>query len=205
MATDTRPSLGDIRAPGTDGRGVVASDRSFRGGHMRPSQRGTQAAIILSRWLVAPFLLGLALSVLLLIYRFFADFYALAKELPTAGWHELVVGVLNLVDISLVANLVLIVIFSSYENFIHKIAQADRDGLPDGLIDIDFGALKQKLLGSIVVIAAVDALAWYLDLEKYTDTSKLGWALAFPLMLVAAMLALAAADRLGHRANNKPE
>ena len=172
---------------------------------MRPSQRGIQAAIILSRWLLAPFLLGLVLSLLLLIYRFFADFYELAKELPTAGWHDLAVGVLNLVDISLVANLVLIVIFSSYENFIQRIDQSVRDGLPDGLVDIDFGALKQKLMGSIVVIAAVDALAWYLDLEKYTDTSKLGWALAFPLMLVAAMLMLAAADRLGRRGDGKPK
>ena len=161
---------------------------------MRQGQRGFQTAMLLSRWLVAPFLLGLALSLLLLIYRFFADFYDLAKEVQTIGWHDLVVGVLNLVDISLVANLVLIVIFSSYENFIHKIGQAERDGLPEGLVDIDFGALKQKLLASIVVIAAVDALAWYLDLEKYTDTSKLGWALAFPLMLVVAMLVLAVAD-----------
>ena len=44
-----------------------------------------------------------------------------------------------------------------------------------GLTEIDFGALKQRLLGSIAVIAAVDALAWYLDLEKTTDTAKLGW------------------------------
>jgi len=166
---------------------------------MRPGQRGIQAAICFSRWLAAPFLLGLVLALLLLIYRFFADFYGLAKALPTAGWHDLVVGVLNLVDISLVANLVLIVIFSTYENFIQKIDASVRDGLPEGLVDIDFAALKQKLLGSIVVIAAVDALAWYLDLEKYTDTSKLGWALAFPLMLVVALLMLAAADRLAHR------
>ena len=164
---------------------------------MQPIHRGIQTAMLLTRWLIAPFLLGLALCVLLLIYRFFADFYVLAKGLPTLGWHDLVVGVLDLVDISLVANLVLIVVFSSYENFINKIGQAERDGLPDGLIEIDFGALKQRLLGSIVVIAAVDALAWYLDLEKYTDTSKLGWALAFPLMLVAAMLMLSIADRFG--------
>ena len=68
--------------------------------------------------------------------------------------------------------------------------------MPGGLTDVDFSALKQKLLGSVVVIAAVDALAWYLDLEKYTDTSKLTWALAFPLMLVLALLMLAGADRL---------
>jgi uncharacterized protein (TIGR00645 family) len=171
---------------------------------MRPIERGFQTAIFLSRWLMAPFLVGLACCVFLLIYRFFADFYQLAGKLPSLGWHELVVEVLNLVDVSLTANLVLIVIFSGYENFIHKIEREEHRGLPDGLTDIDFGALKQKLLGSIVVIAAVDALAWYLDLEKYTDTSKLGWVLAFPLMLVAALLLLAIADRLG-RHDHKAE
>ena len=51
----------------------------------------------------------------------------------------------------------------------------------------------------MVVIASVDALAWYFDLEKESDTSRLGWVLAFPVMLVAVMLMLAIADRLGHR------
>jgi uncharacterized protein (TIGR00645 family) len=169
---------------------------------MRRSERGIQTAIFLSRWLLAPFLIGLACCLILLLYRFFADLYGLAVQLASLGWHDLVVDVLNLVDIVLTANLVLIVIFSGYENFIRKL-EPDANW-PAGLVDVDFSALKQKLLGSIVVIAAVDALAWYLDLEKYTDTSKLVWALAFPLMLVGAMLMLAIADRLG-RGNHKAE
>ena len=70
---------------------------------------------------------------------------------------------------------------------------------------VDFSALKEKLLGSIVIIAAVDALAWYLDLEKEAVPSKLGWVIAFPLMFVVALLMLAIADRLGHLANDKIE
>jgi uncharacterized protein (TIGR00645 family) len=164
---------------------------------MQQVERGIRAALFLSRWLLAPFLVGLAASLLLLIYRFFADFYEIALKLPVMGWHDLIVDVLNLVDVTLTANLILIVIFSGYENFIRRLDRERHAGLPDGLVGIDFGALKQRLLASIVAIAAVDALAWYLDLEKYTDTSKLGWALAFPLMLVVAMLLLAIADRLG--------
>jgi uncharacterized protein (TIGR00645 family) len=119
-------------------------------------------------------------------------------------WHDLVVDVLNLVDVSLTANLVLIVIFSGYENFIRKIEREEHTAWPQGLTEVDFGALKQKLLGSIAVIAAVDALAWYLDLEKITDTAKLGWAIAFPLMFVASLVMLAISDRLG-RHDNKAE
>ena len=109
------------------------------------------------------------------------------------------VDVLNLVDVALTANLVLIVVFAGYENFIRTSGAEANGRFPEGLADIDFGELKQKLLGSVVVIATVDALAWYLDLEKYAETSKLGWVLAFPLVLVVALLLLAVADRLGRK------
>lgn len=167
---------------------------------MRPSQ-SFQTVLYFSRWLAAPFLIGLLVGLVLLLYRFFADLIALVPRLPSLGWHELVVDVLNLVDIALTGNLILIVIFSGYENFIRKIDQNEGTVWPAGLIDVDFSALKQKLLGSIAVIAAVDALAWYLDLETTTDTSKLAWAIAFPLMFVVALLVLAIADRLGRRDN----
>ena len=164
---------------------------------MRRGERAFQSLLFAGRWLAAPFLVGLFIAIVLLLYRFFADLYALARQLPTQGWHDLVVGVLNLVDIALTANLLLIVIFSGYENYVRKM---DREQLPDwppGLIDVDFGALKQKLLGSIAIIAAIDALAWYLDLGETADTVKLAWAIGFPLMFAVAVVLLALADRLG--------
>ena len=171
---------------------------------MRQIDRGFQSILFISRWLIAPFLIGLIGCLLLLIYRFFADFYALVVTLPTLSWHDLIVDVLNLVDLSLAANLVLIVVFSGFENFIQKIGQDEQSTWPTGLVEIDFGALKQKVIGSIAVIAAVDALAWYLDLEKTTDTAKLGWVIAFPLMFVVSLLLLAISDRLG-RHNDKAD
>lgn len=170
---------------------------SWPGGAMRQSERAFQALIVACRWLVAPFLLGLLGGLVLLLYRFFADLIGLALHIASLGWHDLAVGVLNLVDIALTANLILIVIFSGYENFIGKIEVSTRADWPSGLMNIDFGALKQKLLGTIAVIAAIDGLAWYLDLEDTHDVTKLGWALGFPLMFAAALLMLAIAERLG--------
>ena len=172
---------------------------------MRQSRDIFRTMILFSRWLAAPFLFGLLLALLLLMYRFFADLFALAMHVFAQGWHDLIVGVLNLVDIALTANLLLIVIFSGYENFIQRIEHGEESYWPAGLIDVDFGALKQKLLGSIAVIAAVDALAWYLDLEQTTDMSKLGWAVGFPLMFAAALLMFAIADRLDRRHKNGTE
>jgi uncharacterized protein (TIGR00645 family) len=171
---------------------------------MRPIERAFRAVILFSRWLAAPFLVGMLGCLVLLVYRFFADLFQLALHLGTA-WHDLVVGILNLIDLALAANLVLIVIFSGYENFISKIDRNERADWPEALTRVDFGALKQRLLGSIVGIAAVDALAWYLDLEKYPDTSKLIWVLAFPLMFVTAMRMLAIADHLERRKHTETE
>ena len=164
-----------------------------------PDGRYIQASIFFSRWLIAPFLLGLLLCQFLLLYRFASDLFQLVLDVRTMDWHDTVTGVLNLVDLALTANLILIVIFSSYENFIRRIDAAAHPDWPEGLTQVDFGELKQKLLGSVVGIAAVDALAWYFDIEKVTDTSRLGWVLAFPVMFVAVMLMLAIADRLGRR------
>lgn len=171
---------------------------------MRQSERAFQAFIFFSRWLAAPFLVGLFGAILLLLYRFFADLFELAMHVPADGWHDLVVGVLNLVDIALTANLLLIVMFSGYENYIGKIKRDEHSDWPPGLIDVDFGTLKQKLLSSIAVIAAVDALAWYFDLEETTQTAKLGWAIGFPLTFVVAMVLLAFADWLARRSKDGP-
>jgi uncharacterized protein (TIGR00645 family) len=175
------------------------------GGFMRwPDGRYIQASIFFSRWLLAPFLLGLLLCLFVLMYRFFGDLFLLIVQTPMTNWHDVVTSVLNLVDLALTANLILIVIFSSYENFIRRIDASDHPDWPEGLTQVDFGALKQKLLGSVVGIAAVDALAWYFDLEKEPDTSKLIWVMGFPLVFALVMLILAAADWLSDNRKGSP-
>jgi uncharacterized protein (TIGR00645 family) len=159
-----------------------------------PDGRFIQGAVFFSRWLLSPFLLGLVVCMALLAVRFFIDLVHVILQVKFLNWHDLVTSVLNLVDLALTANLILIVIFSSFENFIRRIDPDAHPDWPEGLTQVDFGALKQKLLGSIVGIAAVDALAWYFDLEKSPDTSKLLWVLGFPLVFAVVMLILAIAD-----------
>ena len=86
-----------------------------------PDGRYIQASIFFSRWLLAPFLLGLLLCLFVLMYRFFGDLFLLIIQTPLTNWHDVVTDVLNLVDLALTANLIIIVIFSSYENFIRRI------------------------------------------------------------------------------------
>jgi uncharacterized protein (TIGR00645 family) len=159
-------------------------------------ERAIETAIVQSRWLAAPFLLGLIVGLAALLYTFaikLAAFLTLAK---TGTEEEVIVGLLKLVDLSLTANLLLIVICSGYENFVGRINHEACPNWPNGLVGIGFSGLKQKLLGSILAIAAVNVLEWFLDIDRSTDNTKLAWVVGILLAFAVAMLLLAIADRL---------
>ena len=150
----------------------MATDRAWD--QAWPDGRYIQAAIFFSRWLLAPFLVGLLLCLLVLMYRFFADLFELGfrcDELARSRHRRAQHGRSGADRQS-----------RPHRDLfrLRKLHPQDRCGgssrLAGGPHPIDFGELKQKLLGSIAGIAAVDALAWYLDLERAADTSKLSWA-----------------------------
>jgi uncharacterized protein (TIGR00645 family) len=162
-----------------------------------------ETVVRLSRWLVAPFLLGLIVGLATLLYAFvvkLADFVVHVRGLPE---DEIIVGILKLVDFTLTANLIVIVICSGYENFLARISPADYSRWPEGLIGIGFSGLKQKLLGSIVAIAAVNVLEWFIDIDRSVDSIKLGWVVGILLTFAVAMLILAFADRVSEGREEK--
>ena len=158
--------------------------------------RAIETVILGSRWLVAPFLIGLIIGLGALLYTFIIKLIGFVATVNRAPEDEVIVGVLKLVDLSLTANLLLIVICSGYENFVARIGRTDRAGWPDGLIGIGFAGLKQRLLGSILAIAAINVLEWFMDIDRNVDNLKLGWVVGILLAFAVAMLLLAIADRL---------
>jgi uncharacterized protein (TIGR00645 family) len=159
--------------------------------------------VINSRWLLAPFLLGLIVGLAALLYKFVVrllDYIVLPTGGDTAG---IIVGILKLIDLTLLANLILLVICSSYQNFLTRIDAAKHPDWPDGLFNSSFAGLKQKLLGSIAAIAAVYVLEWFMDIEQEADNTKLAWVVGILLAFSVAMLLLAVADRLSGALNGE--
>jgi uncharacterized protein (TIGR00645 family) len=171
---------------------------------MHRIERVVEAIIFNSRWLVAPFLLGLIIGLAAMVYKFVVKLVEFIAQIPSAPPAEVMVGILTLVDLTLVANLIVIVICSSYENFVARIHPAEHPDWPDDLVKIGFSNLKQKLLGSIVAIAAVNVLEWFMDIERSADNVKLAWLVGILLAFAVAMLVLAIADRVsdGERAQD---
>jgi len=151
------------------------------------------------RWLMAPFYLGLLLCLPLLLWVFGAD---VVHELPHvlapgAKPEDAILMVLSLIDLSLAANLVLIVIFSGYENFVSHMDAAAEEDRPAWMGTIDFSSLKMKLIASIVAISAISLLKTFMRLnEAPVPTDVLIWQLALMGSFLAAGVGLALMDWL---------
>jgi uncharacterized protein (TIGR00645 family) len=130
-------------------RARSASDHA----EMNRIARILEAVVFSSRWLVMPFLLGLIIGLAALVYKFILKLADFIIAMPSAAPADVIVGILTLVDLTLTANLIVIVICSSYENFLARIDPVTHPDWPEGLVRIGFSDLKQKLLGSIAAIA----------------------------------------------------
>lgn len=138
-----------------------------------------------------------------LLYKFIVKLAEFVLHLKDAPNSEALVGILSLVDLSLTANLILIVICSSYENFIRPINPADHPNMPNGLIRIGFAVLKQKLLGSIMAITAVHVQEWFMDIDHTANTAALARLVGVMIAFAVVMLIVATADRVSDAGANK--
>ena len=160
-------------------------------------ERGLESVLFNSRWLLAPFYLGLVVSLAVLLYKFMLELWAFILHAPHAKEADVILGALSLIDISLTGNLILIVVFSGYENFVSRLDPGGHPDWPDWMTKVDFGRLKQKLLASIVAISAIQVLKAFMNIDAAFDAQKMGWLAAVHLLFVISTLLMALSDRWG--------
>jgi len=160
-------------------------------------ERGLESVLFNSRWLMAPFYLGLVVGLAVLLYKFFMMLWEFILHAPAASEADTIIGVLSLIDISLTGNLILIVVFSGYENFVSRIDPHGHPDWPEWMTKVDFAGLKQKLLASIVAISAIQVLKAFMNIDASFDPMKMGWLVGVHLVFVISALVLALSDRYG--------
>jgi len=148
-----------------------------------------------SRWLLAPFYLGLVVAIAMLLIKFLQEFLHIVPNLLTSTESDVVLAVLTIVDMSLVANLLLIIIFSGYENFVSRIDTAGHEDRPEWMGKVDFSGLKIKLIGSIVAISAIELLKAFVKVTALTR-EQLMWKVIIHVVLVSSGLLFAVMDRI---------
>jgi uncharacterized protein (TIGR00645 family) len=148
-----------------------------------------------ARWVLTPIYLGLAAALLLVVYQFIKEFIELALHIDAVKASGVTLGVLALIDLAFLANLVLIVILSGFENFVSRI-EAHSDDRPEWMNKVDFGGLKQKLMVSIVAISAIEVLKSFMNIDKIDDR-RLAWTVGIHFLFLISMLIVALSDRFG--------
>lgn len=162
-------------------------------------ERFIETGIFISRWLIAPIYLGLIVALGGLIVIFARDAWVGLSTLWSLTLQEAIMVVLSLIDASLVGNLMLIVIFSGYENFVSKIDTADHEDRPEWMGSIDFAGVKIKVIASIVAISAIALLKAFIRLTEggAVDHEALTWMVILHGTFVSSGILLAGMDWIG--------
>ena len=118
-----------------------------------------------SRWILAPIFFGLSLALLALGFKFFQEVWHTYSTLVEMAESDLVLMVLAMIDISLVGSLIVMVMFSGYENFVSTIDAKGSDSL-NWLGKLDAGTLKLKVAASIVAISSIHLLRIFMQVDS---------------------------------------
>lgn len=164
------------------------------------AEHAFERLLFASRWLMAPMYLGLVVALGMLMIVFLREVFHYAPHVFEMEGEDVILVVLTLIDLTLAANLLVIVLFSGYENFVSKFdfdAGADR---PDWMGTVDFSGLKMKLIASIVAISAIDLLKWFMGIEEFQDAAamdqKFMWLVTVHLAFVISGVLMALMDWL---------
>ena len=169
--------------------------RNDSGGGIRRVERVFEAGLFAGRWLLAPVYLGLLVALGMVTVKFAQELIHTLPGLLFMKESELVIFVLSLVDLALLGNLLLMVTYVGYENFVSKLHAGGHEDRPGWMTLVDFSGLKLKLLSSIVAISAIHLLRTFLDLRDVPKEDVM-WQLAIHLGFVVSGILLAWMDRL---------
>src|SRR5262245_37603203 len=165
-------------------------------------EKALEGTLFASRWLLAPFYLGIVVGVVILLVKFMQELFHLALISLNGTESDIILGVLSLVDLALTGSLLLIVVFSGYENFVSKIDHSAHRDWPEWMGTIDFTALKLKLLSSIVAISAIHLLKQFMSIrigqQNMTPANdrELFWYVVIHVVFVISSVLLALSDRI---------
>ena len=156
--------------------------------------------LYMSRWLLAPIYIGLSLALLALSVKFFQEILHTLPIILEIKEVDLVLLVLSLIDISLVGGLLVMVMFSGYENFVSRLDIGENTEKLSWLGKMDSGSLKQKVAASIVAISSIHLLKAFMNAEQI-ENDKLMWYVIIHMTFVLSAIGMAYVDKMNEKAD----
>lgn len=158
--------------------------------------------ILTSRWIAAVFLLGLVVALGFFAVRFLAKLWKFGTGILSAPEDQALLDLLHLLDWTLVAALVVMVILASWDSLVSPFGEQGKAQGMGWIRKLDPGNLKVKLAGSIVAISSIQLLQMFLRADGYSDRT-LAWAVGLHCVFLVGALILALTDRIA--AGGKPD
>jgi uncharacterized protein (TIGR00645 family) len=158
-------------------------------------ERALEKFLFASRWLLAPFYMALVVVLAVLLMKALQELWHFVTHAFMATETEVILAALTLIDLTFTGSLIVIVIFSGYENFVSKIESNDHKDWPEWMGKIDFSGLKLKLMSSIVAISAIQVLKAFMSLKTISDRD-LYWYAGIHMIFVVSGLIMALSDKI---------
>lgn len=158
-------------------------------------ERLIERLLFASRWLLAPIYLGLSLTLLVLGVKFFQELWHLFGHIWEISESDMILVILAMIDLALVASLVVMVMFSGYENFVSRLDVDEGADKLDWLGKLDAGTLKLKVAASIVAISSIHLLQAFVNIPQISN-DKLLWYVVIHLTFVVSAVLMGVLDRM---------
>jgi uncharacterized protein (TIGR00645 family) len=155
-----------------------------------------EALLFASRWLMAPIYLGLVIALAVLAVIFVRELVEELLHIWDVSEQGIVVWILTLIDLSLAGNLLVMVIFAGYENFVSKMDVEGHPDKPQWMGRVDFSNMKLKLVASIIAISVIELLKIFMSIDTVNKTD-LAWLIGIHITFVLSGVLLAVMDWLG--------
>jgi uncharacterized protein (TIGR00645 family) len=167
---------------------------------VKAAEELVERLLLASRWVLVVFYFGLAAGLVVYAIAFVAKFIKVASHVLDLGEADMILAMLGLIDAALVASLLVMVMLSSYENFVSRLEGAGHE--LSWLGKLDAGSLKIKVASSIVAISSIHLLQIFLNIQNYEPTHVM-WATIVHLTFVASALILAILDKIASTGKSK--
>ncbi len=163
-----------------------------------------EAIIFSSRWVQAPIYGGLIVGAILYSYKFLMELIHLCATIESIKEEVLMLGILTLVDISMVLNLLVMVIIGGYATFVSRIHLDQHEDRPDWLEKIDAGTLKVKLAGALVGISGIHLLKSFINMGN-KNPEQVKWEIVIHVVFLFSTLMLAYTEKVLHSSHHTSE
>jgi uncharacterized protein (TIGR00645 family) len=154
-----------------------------------------ETIVFASRWIQAPLYGGLIVAELLYAYKFLVELWEMVRHINQQEETIFMLGVLGLIDITMVANLLTMVIIGGYATFVSKLDLEHHPDRPDWLTHVDPGTIKIKLAASLIGISSIHLLKSFVNITN-ENPEHVKWKIFIHMTFLASAILLAWTDKI---------